>query len=75
MIVRDVRCMACSRMLGRWVILDDQRQGMLPPREGEQIMASREGTSLRCKHCRGRAYMEGPEKGDISLQAMLEADQ
>jgi len=42
-IVRDVRCIACSRVLGRWVILDDRRQGMLPPRKGEQTMRQRCG--------------------------------
>jgi len=74
MIVRDVRCMACSRTLGRWVILDEGRQGMIPMRKGEEIMACRIGGSLRCKHCRGRAYLEEPERGDVSVQALLDSD-
>src|SRR4051812_46828675 len=51
MIVRDVRCMSCARLLGRWVIVSEQKQGMLPPVKGEPIMAMRAGNSLRCKHC------------------------
>ncbi len=74
MIVRDVRCMACARMLGRWVIVDEQRQEMLPPRKGESIMACRAGGSLRCKHCNGRAYLEEPERGDLTVQALMGSD-
>jgi hypothetical protein len=73
-IVRDVRCMSCSRMLGRWVIVNEQRQGMLPPRKGEPIMVSRSGGGLRCKHCQGRAYLDEPEPGDLTLQALLESE-
>jgi hypothetical protein len=71
MIVRDVRCMSCSRTLGRWVIVDEKRQGMIPPRKGEEIMACRVGASLRCKHCHGRAYLEEPERGDLTVEALL----
>jgi hypothetical protein len=72
MIVRDVRCMACARLLGRWVIVSDQKQGMLPPFKGEPVMVRRAGNTLRCKHCSGRAYLEEPEPGDISVEALLE---
>ncbi len=75
MLVRDVRCMACARLLGRWVILDDRRQGMLPPTKGEAIMACRVGNALRCKHCRGRAYLEEAERGDAVLQSLMESGQ
>jgi hypothetical protein len=75
MIVRDVRCMACSRMLGRWVIVSAQRQGIVPPRQGEAIMACRVGNALRCKHCNGRAYLEEPERGDAVVQALMEGGQ
>lgn len=75
MIVRDVRCMACARLLGRWVMLADRRQGMLPPAKGEPIMACRAGNALRCKHCRGRAYLEEAERGDATLQTLLETGQ
>lgn len=74
MIVRDVRCMSCSRILGRWVIIDQKRQGMMPARKGEAIMAWRSGGSLRCKHCQGRAYFEAPEPGDITVRALLESE-
>jgi hypothetical protein len=72
MLVRDVRCMSCSRMLGRWVILSQKQQGMVPPRKGEAIMACRVGNTLRCKHCHGRAYLEEPERGDAVVQALME---
>ena len=72
MIVRDVRCMACARLLGRWVIVSEKKQGMLPPRKGEPIMAARAGNSLRCKYCHGRAYLEEPEPGEITVEALLE---
>jgi len=75
MTVRDVRCMACARLLGRWVIMDDKRQGLAPPRKGEPIMASRTGNALRCKHCQGRAYLEEPERGDTIVQALIEGGQ
>lgn len=74
MLVRDVRCMACARLLGRWVVLNDRRQGMLPPAKGEPIMACRAGNVLRCKHCRGRAYLEEAERGDAVLQSLMESD-
>ncbi|HLZ71704.1 MAG TPA: hypothetical protein VKV26_17515 [Dehalococcoidia bacterium] len=73
MLVRDVRCMACARLLGRWVVLGD-RQGMLPPAKGEPIMACRVGNALRCKHCRGRAYLEEAERGDDVSQALMEGE-
>jgi hypothetical protein len=62
-------------MLGRWVIVDENQQGMVPPRKGEKIMAMRVGNSLRCKHCRGRAYLEEPERGDAVVQALMEGGQ
>ena len=71
MILRDVRCMACARTLGRWVILEDRRQGMIPPRNGDPVMACRVGGALRCKHCRGRAYLEEPERSDLTIEALL----
>jgi hypothetical protein len=71
MIVREVRCMACARTPGRWVILDDARQGMVPRRKGEPIMGCRVGGALRCKHCRGRAYLEEPERSDLSIGSLL----
>jgi hypothetical protein len=72
MIVRYVRCMACARLLGRWVIVTEQKQGILPPRRGEPIMARRDGSILRCKHCSGRAYLEEPEPGDVSVETLLD---
>ena len=72
--VRDVRCMSCSRTLGRWVIVDEKRQRMLPPRSGEPIMVTRASGSLRCKYCQGRAYLEEPEPGDLSLQTLLDTE-
>ncbi|HLG70878.1 MAG TPA: hypothetical protein VK009_10680 [Chloroflexota bacterium] len=74
MVVRDVRCMACARLLGRWVIVSETKQGMVPPRKGDPIMAARAGRSLRCKHCGGRAYLEEPEPGDISIESLLEGE-
>ena len=60
-VVRDVRCMVCSRLLGRWVRLDDEREGYIPPRRGQPLMAAPAGSGLRCRHCGGRAYLEVPD--------------
>jgi len=54
------------------VIVSEQKQGLLPPVKGEPVMAVRAGSSLRCKHCQGRAYLEEPEPGDIRVEALLE---
>ncbi len=74
MIVCDVRCIACARLPGRWVTVDDKKQGMIPPAKGEAIMAIRVGNALRCKHCRGRAYLEEPEPGDVTVEALMDTE-
>jgi hypothetical protein len=62
--VRDVRCMACARLLGRWVRLDDGREGFLPPCRGAPLMVVPARGGLRCTHCGGRAYFEETEPDD-----------
>lgn len=69
--VREVRCMACGRLLARWVVLSEARRGLASPRKGEPMMAERAGNRLRCKHCGGRAYLEAAEP-DESLARLLQ---
>ena len=73
-VVRDVRCMVCSRLLGRWVLLDDERQGFVPPRRGAPLMAAPAGAGLRCKHCGGRAFLEESDPDEDVSRLLRGAD-